>query len=338
METFTTLLIGGGGLCVSLCFLLGVVEMATIRTIRPPKRQTFTYLRLATTQYQTIFAPAMGALLSGLMVSIAASFFYESFKEQEDSGKQLAGAVAFIVGAILLTVTLWSTLKDVGEPMELARDPFTIRAAAEESASVPRSGGLDPDALAKQLDEWNENISARSMNLSVKGASDRLHRSLTQGAQTRAFWLSVIRSLQVYYAALLRFPFRFAWPILGFLLFIAGIVWFAIGPAELPFTTSWRPWAAVVLFAMVSSIPILFYCTTRGNRARLWHRINLVALEEAQNAIVEAKKAHASVAAENTLLQRVLTMADKFLQQDHAASAKAERTIMRLGRFRVSKD
>lgn len=323
---------------MSLSFLLGIVELATLRTIRPPKRQTFTYIRLAATQYQTVFAPAMGALLSGLMVSIAGSFFYESFIEQGDSWKQLAGVVAFIVGAIALTATLWSTLKDVGEPVELARDPFTIRAAAEESALAPSRGGLDPEALGKQLDEWNENISARSMNLSVMGASGRLHRSLTQGAQTRAFWLSVIRSLQVYYAALLRFPFRFVWPILGFLLFIAGIVWFAIGPAELPFTTSWRPWAAVGLFAIVGAILTLFYCITRGNRARLWHRINLVALEEARNAIVEAKKAHALAAAENTLFQRVLKMADKFLQQDHTASAKAERTIMQLGRFRVSKD
>ncbi|MGP5027070.1 hypothetical protein ACTXI4_18145, partial [Glutamicibacter ardleyensis] len=71
METITTLLIGGGGLWVSLSFLLGIVELATLRTIRPPKRQTFTYIRLAATQYQTVFAPAMGALLSGLMVSIA---------------------------------------------------------------------------------------------------------------------------------------------------------------------------------------------------------------------------------------------------------------------------
>lgn len=91
---------------MSLSFLLGIVELATLRTIRPPKRQTFTYIRLAATQYQTVFAPAMGALLSGLMVSIAGSFFYESFIEQGDSWKQLAGVVAFIVGAIALTATL----------------------------------------------------------------------------------------------------------------------------------------------------------------------------------------------------------------------------------------
>lgn len=338
METFSAWLFGGGVLCMALSIVLGFVELATLRTIRPPKRKTFTHIRLATTQYQTVFLPAVGALLSGLMVSIAASFFYESFKEQGDSGKQLPGFVAFFVGAISLTATLWSTLKDVGEPIELARDPFSIRAAAEESASAPRSGGLDPEILAKQLNEWNKNISARSMNLSVKGASDPLLRSLTQGAQTGKFWLSVLRSLQVYYAALHRFRFRFAWPILGFLIFLSGTLLFAIGTVELPFATSWKPWAVVGGCILIGALITLFYCAARGNRARLWHRINLVALEEAQNAIDKAKMAHASAAAEDVLLQRVLTRADKFFQQDHAASAKTERTIMRLGRFRVSRD
>ncbi|MGP4969105.1 MULTISPECIES: hypothetical protein [Glutamicibacter] len=338
METFTTLLIGGGGLCVSLSFILGVVELATLRTVRPPKRRSFTYIRLAATQYQTVFAPAMGALISGLLVSISASFFYESLKEQEDSGAQLVGVVAFIVGAIALTATLWSTLKDVGEPVDLARDPFTIRAAAEESVLEPHNGRLDPEVLAKQLDEWNENISARSMNLSVKRTSQRLHRSLNQGAQTRTFWLSILRSLQVYYAAILRFPFRFIWPIFGLLAVTSGIVWFAIGFAKLPFATSWKPWAVVGLLTLAGVIFTLFYCATRGNRARLWHRINLVALEDARNAIVKAKATHASVTAENELLQRVLTKADKFLQQDHAAPARTGRIIMRFGRFSVSKD
>jgi len=336
METTATWLIGVGGLWVSLSFLLGVVELATLRTIRPPKRQTFTYIRLAATQYQTVLAPAMGALISGLFVSLAASFFYASFTGQQDSWNQLAGVVTFIAGAIALTVTLWSVLK-VGEPVELARDPFSIRAAAEESAAAPRRGGLDPNVLTQQLDEWEESISARSMNLSVKGNSDRLHENLTQAAQTRRFWCSALRSLRVYYAALLRFPFRFVWPLLGFPLFMAGTVWYATGPAELKFATSWRPWAVVGLFALAGAIATLFYCVTRGNRARLWHRINLVALKDARNAIGEAKSAHASVAAENVLLHRILTNADKFLQQDHAAPDKADRTVLRLGRFRVSK-
>ncbi|MCY0906199.1 hypothetical protein [Arthrobacter sp. H14-L1] len=338
MENTTTWLIGVGGLWVSLSFLLGVAELATLRTIRPPKRQTFTYIRLAATQYQTVFVPAMGALISGLFVSLAASFFYASFTGQQDSWLQLAGIVTFFAGAIALVVTLWSVLKDVGEPVELARDPFSIRAAADESAAAPRRAGLDPDVLEQQLDEWEASISARSMNLSVKGTSDRLAENLTQAAQTRRFWLAAFRSLQVYYAALLRFPFRFGWPLLGFAVFMAGIVWFAIGPAELKVATSWRPWAAVGLLAIVGAIATLFYCVTRGNRARRWHRINLDALKDARKAIGEAKGAHALVAAENVLLQRILTNADKFLQQDHSAPAKADRTVLRFGRFRVSID
>lgn len=233
--------------------------------------------------------------------------------------------------------TLWSVIKGVGDPVELARDPFSIRAAADESAAAPRRGGLDPQILTQQLDAWEAGTSGHSMNLSVKGTSSRLDESLAQAAQAHRFWISAFCALRVYYAAFLRFPFRFGWPFLGFALLVAGSVWYGIGPAGLNFATSWRPWIVVGRFAIVGAVATLFYCATRGNRARLWHRINLLALKDARNAIVQATIAQASVADENALMQRVLAKADKFLQQDDAASGKADRTVLRLGMFRVSK-
>ncbi|MEP7763931.1 hypothetical protein [Sanguibacter sp. 25GB23B1] len=338
MEDVSALLLGAGALLVSLTSLLGIVELATIRTIRPPKQRTFSHIRHAATQYQTIFAPALAALVSGLFVSLSASFFYASLTSEQDSWHQAAGPVAFIGGMVALAATLWSALKSVGEPAELARDPFTIRAAADESAANPRHRALDPDFLTQQLDDWAKHISTHSLNLSAKASSPRLDQSLNRAAQEHGFWLPVLYSLDIYRAALLEFPVRFSGPLLSFALFAGGTVCFAVDFAGPESTTSSRPWAATALFMTVGAALTVFYCTTRGNRARLWHRIHLVALDDARQAIDRARAAHESVASEDALLRRVLGSADGFLQQKQGAPETDTRVIFRLGRFRVSID
>lgn len=330
MEYFKDLL------WVVACLVIGVLELATVRTIRPPKKQTFAYIRLAANQYQTVFAPALGALISGLFVSLAASFFYASFTEEENPWPQLAGLTAFVVGAVALTITLWSVLKG-GAPEELARDPFSIRAAADESAAAPRSGALAPAILKQQLDEWKESISARSLNLGVKGGSERLNRRLSEAAQKSGFWTSALRSLCVYYAALLRFPLRFLWPVLGFVVLVVGVVWHGISLAGVWVDNPWQPWGGVCLVAAFGLLVTVFYCATRGNRARLWHRINLVALEEARDAISQAEVAHKRVAAEEERVQRILSDAAKFFRKAQGAQVNSDNTLLRFGKFRVSK-
>lgn len=60
METTAAWLMTVGGLGILMSFLLGVIELATLGAIRPPKRQTFTYIRLAAAQYQTVVLPTLG--------------------------------------------------------------------------------------------------------------------------------------------------------------------------------------------------------------------------------------------------------------------------------------
>lgn len=330
------MLMGVGILWVSGNLFLGFAELVTLPTIRPPKRQTFAHIRLTATQYQTVFAPAMGALVSGVFVSLSASFFYASFTEQQDSWHRLAGVASLLAGAIALVVTLWSLLRDAGEPETLARDPFSIRAAADESAANPWRGGLDPEVLTYRLNEWEDSISAHSMNLSVKGTSSLLETYLNKPTQKGGSSFSLLHCLKIYYAALLRFPWKFCWPLLGFTILLIGIVGFVIGPTELKFATSLRPWAVIGGFVVGGAVATIFYCAARGNRARLWHAINLVALEKAREAISEAQSAHTSARDQNLLLQKVLLNANKFLQQDSTALHNDERTILRLGKFRLS--
>src|SRR5699024_11428958 len=69
--------------------------------------------------------------------------------------------------------------------------------------------------------------------------------------------------------------------------------------------SSWRPWAAVAIFLVIGMAATLFYGAARGNRARLWHRINRDALDHAREAISAAKSAHRSVEAERSEERRV---------------------------------
>lgn len=209
MESFVTALIGTGGLLVIVNLLAGILELATIRTIRPPEHRTFTYIRLAANQNQTIFAPALGALVSGLLVSISASFFYEGLRFSEPFWYRYAGVASFFAAGFALVVTLRSAIKGVGDPSELANDPFTIRAAAEEYSEDARRATLSPEFLEKRLSQWERDLPGHSLNISRKSDAKRVLGVLDKAAATTGLLRSTRASSSVYMAALAEFPLRF---------------------------------------------------------------------------------------------------------------------------------
>lgn len=174
------------------------------------------------------------------------------------------------------------------------------------------------------------------MGLSAKKRLDKLDRALVTASEASGFRRAAWCSLHVYFTALVRFPFLFVWPLLGYVSFSAGIIWFACSFSVLDFTASLRPWVAVALFVFGGALPVLFYCAARGNRARLWHRVNLVALDEARAAIEVATKAYDSVAAEDERINRILSVADSYFRMN--SPAVGARTILQIGRFRLSID
>lgn len=333
MESATTVLIGVGVLLIGLFLVLGVAELALLRTIRPPQQKTFAHIRLAENQYQTIFVPALGALIAGLFVSISASFFFESFSKNVDDGRQIAGVVTFLAGAAVLAIMLSAVVKGVGEPKELARDPFTIRAAAEEFTTDPRRSALPPSFLTQRVNEWAKLLSTRALNITAEKTSPRLEKVLEHTREQSGFWHCVAASWRIYLAALARFPFRFCWPLISFVMLSTGAIWYAIAGAELDFFSSWRPWLAVGVFVFPSAVVVLFYCAARGNRARLWYRVYVEALTHARHAIRDAHDADAAVKQADAVRQSVIDRADAFLQSQAPAEPGFSLT---LGRFRLS--
>ncbi|MEV8183427.1 hypothetical protein [Specibacter sp. NPDC078692] len=357
-----TLLNGFGVVICGMSLLLGIIELSTQKWIRPPAQKTFTYIRLAATQYQTIFVPALGAMVSGLFVSLAASFFYLALTAKEDQGSwpQWVGSSLFIAGAIALTITLRAAFKGVGEPGELARDPFTIRAAAEEYAADPLRGTLDPTFLDKNLTEWEAFIATRAMNISStrdenksstgdesvssEDKSARLHEVLDDAAKAKSFFPCIGHSICVYFAALCRFPFRFMWPFLGPLFLAVGIGLATFTEVKIDSDSSFHACAvivgsvalAVTIVLVTTALPTLIYFAARGNRARRWHRVNLTAVEEARESISTARQAYESIKVENAMIKRVLQSADNFLKRPIPATEVQPERALVLGALRVS--
>jgi hypothetical protein len=327
METVWTTVLGLGVFLVVLNLLLAIAEIALMGTIRAPAPRNFSYMRRESSQYQTVFAPALAALVSGLFVSLSASFFYAGVVGAIDDGQQF-GIVTFALGAVALVVILRLLLKDSLGVAELARDPFAIRAAAEEFALNPRDGALKPELLRQRLSYWESHMSARSLNLSVDRRSDSLDRSLREASTVTGFLAAVRDSLRVYRAAIRCFPLRFGSPLMGFPLFALGVLGVAFLDGS-PSGSSPR-WINMIAFLLAGLLVALFYCAARGNRARRWHRIHQCGLEQAEQAL------RSQVAAEDETLRRVLRRADIFLseQRDQIPHA-AEHQLFRVGRFRL---
>lgn len=336
MEDFTTTLIGIGGLLIIFNLLAGITELATVRTIRPPEDRTFTYIRLAANQHQTILAPALGALISGLLVSISASFFYEGLNRAEPSWHQYAGIATFLAAGFALIVILRSAMKGAGDPSELVDNPFAIRAAAKEYSDDPRRGRLNPDFLTERLDEWERSMPRHSLNIAKDVDASRVKKRLDKAADISGIWRWIGSSLAVYYSALIKFPMRFAWPLLGTFVFLVGSTLYGFVYANIEVKHWWGPVNVMVIFVAIAVVPTLIYCVARGNRARLWHRINRKAVKDARTALDCAQNSKASIEEEDAVLRRVLERSDIFLAHHQYASEASGSRTLQIGRLQIT--
>ena len=289
MEDLTFALIGVGGLLLIINTLVGMIELVIAATIRPPEHRSFTQIRLAVNQNQTIMAPALGTLISSFLVSISASFFFEIWTSGERSLHLWADFFFFIAFLIAAVVALIKFLKldtkGVSDPSELADDPFTIRAAAEEYSADPKRASLKPDELNERLNEWEKDLPRHSLNISQNVDASRVKKALDKGAEATGVWRCSSASISVYCAALASFPMRFMWPLFGPIVFLVGLFLYETGAAN-GGTSSWGSSVmASILSVAFASVSTVFYCAARGYHAIKWHRINRQAIREARTEL-----------------------------------------------------
>lgn len=311
LEKANTFLSNFSILLVALNFILTFIEISTICTIHPPKRQTFADIRVKEEQFQTIIAPAMAALVSGLLVSISASFFYSNLVNESKDWYRYVGLGVFFAAALSLIFTINLALKGGAQAAELARNPFTIRAAAEEFTDDPRYGPVDPGTLSENLKDWTRNRSAHAFNLDRDIDCSDFDKKLDSSAKMSK-WPGLKSSLKIYYLSVRRMPFRFGWPLIGPALLLVSVFVKILIDQDLDssgVSQWWRPLLNALLFGMIS---VLFYGTARGNRARLWHRVYQIGRVRAEAAVAEAEKEQDAIRTEDERLKRVLREADKF--------------------------
>ncbi|WP_262775577.1 hypothetical protein [Brevibacterium permense] len=325
LEGVSTFLLGLSILLVSLNFILAIIEIATICTIHAPKRQTFADIRVKEEQFQTIIAPAMGALISGLLVSISASFLYSNLVNESKDWYRYAGIGVFFIAALSLVFTINLALRGGAQAAELARNPFTIRAAAEEFTDDPRHCPVDPDTLSENLKNWTKHRSAHSLNVDRDIELSDLDEKLDLSARLRKF-SALPSSFIIYLMSIRRVPFRFVWPLFGPVLFLLSVLAVLLTDQEFEGSTPLQWWKPLLIALLIGVVSVLFYGTTRGNRARLWHRVNQIGQIRAEAAVSAAKSKQDAIKVEDERLKRVLLMADKFLESPRETAAdKASR-------------
>lgn len=85
----------------------------------------------------------------------------------------------------------------------------------------------------------------------------------------------------------------------------------------------------------MGALPTLTYCVARGNRARLWHRVNIEAVRDARKALRDAQKAKVVAEDEDAALKRVLDRADRFLSGNDGLTGSDAISIIRFGRLQI---
>lgn len=335
MTAVWTALLSISFVLIAANLLFAILELTTVRTVHPPKRQSFATVRASEEQFQTIMAPAVGALASGLLVSISASFFYSSLVGDGGNAHRIAGLGVFFAAGLSLALTIGMALKRGVQAAEIARNPFTIRAAAEEYANDPRRAPVGPETLSQNLEIWTQYRSARSFNLELNAEAPKLDATLDSTICSRGFWSALLDSLAVFLFAVARFPFRFGWPIIGHILLPTSIIGIVITGETLAPSAAPRLLTMFALTMCLSTFSVLFYGTARGNRARLWHRVNHSGKLEAQSAIVKAAAIQDEIRTQEDLQKRVLEEADRLLSNSAADGPPQNAFTFSFGRIRL---
>ncbi|RLP75036.1 hypothetical protein D9V32_11490 [Mycetocola tolaasinivorans] len=357
-----TLVIGLSG--VVWCLLLVVVEIVTWSSIREPKRRSFSRIQFEARQSQTVIAPALGALYSGLFISLSASFIFKGLTpdggadESSHLWNPFIGVVLFFAGAVTLLFILWVFFKDRSDSISLAQDPFSIRAAAEEYISAPEQASLKPEDLDTQLKNWVQRKAAYTMGVApgrpreknTRGEDQRVRRTtaleaaLTKSENSQGRRQGIVNSLRIYYRAARRYRLRFIWPAGVSAILLVGVVWMALDQPEVLISSSgWgSPWLMVIIVAVVEMVVVLAYAVFRGNRARLWYRVYRSAQTGAEHQIRAAHEVKISQVSEEQRLRELVDQLENILEKTRTESAPIDgaraREIIRLGRFRLVKD
>lgn len=318
------------GTGILLCVLnvaLACVEIGTLRTIRPAPTKSYATLRGEHIDFRSVIAPAMAALISGLLVSVSASYMFKATQAGGVEEDRITGTILFFVAAAALLVTLRIALGKGDGASEFVHDPPSIRAAADACTESPQSAPISPSILGERLDSWQRLIATRSMRVSRDVHSARLHESMEASSAVLGAFRVIRSSLRIYVSAAARFPLTFVWPCAGPLLFTAGLI------ALIDVLSSARMALVASLFIALSAASALLYMAARGNQARLKYEVNVSEVERARASVERALAAHKTMIDDAANLRDLLDRANTFLSPPASSTERDRGWSVRIGRL-----
>ncbi|MGO3658799.1 MAG: hypothetical protein ACTJFS_15825 [Micrococcaceae bacterium] len=198
--------------------------------------------------------------------------------------------------------------------------------------------------MQRRLDTWEENIAIHALNASPRAHAKRrrrpdvgkLQETLAEATQASGIGSAIWQSARVYVRGLRIFPWRLAWPVGAFVLFTVGVAWGLPTETGIGLEFSELSTGARVILIGAGLVVIVASCITRGNRARLWHRVNVQAVVDARVAVVNAQNKRVEMEHEREQLKRAIGLADSFFGGATADSeAEQFRVIARVGAFEL---
>lgn len=250
-NAYAALLLLDAGLVI-----LGVVNIFTYWTNRPDKDQSFATILDSEREYRSIVWPGVVTLVTGLLVSLSASFIFVELTSGQEQFPM--GSLLFAVAVIMFVVLLRPILKGEAPLEERVRYPQRIIAGAAAVSGEERDDAETVRMLETRLRVWRESAAAFSMGWVKKPASPKLNRAFGQVPGNASLGLrDACRSLwrrRAVAAAIQTAPWRFGWPLYFVVALhsVAAVFAFAGG--------SLVPMLVVTLiFCMISALSLFLY-------------------------------------------------------------------------------
>jgi hypothetical protein len=325
LAWFLLFVIGVGSWIIQLAAMFG--EWIDYANVRKAKYIPFSTIQYKDKQRKNTVIPSIAALVSGVFMSVAASFLFEGIVESNDRHINLSSSVLFMLaGAGIFLIILTFVRGGSGDASELARDPLSIRAAAEAFKVSNGSAGVNPSTLDENARKWREDIVSHTMNVRKKSRSFKRKKSLRRLAYRLFRSSREARSFQIwtycliFLEAIVLYPLSFFLFYVHILLSAAGAVSFVIvlfGDYSVPLT-----WAIIIagLGCLVNVLTMLFYGAFRGGRAVRWHSIYVEELMAAHAAIREASVRVSSKITDRQMLENITERLESISQYVEAAN------------------
>ncbi|MGO1921374.1 MAG: hypothetical protein ACTH07_08400 [Microbacterium sp.] len=151
------------GLVLLACGVAGVVNLATVYTIRLPRRVPFPTIRRRALSMRDIIVPGILALLTGALISLASAFLFDGLT-RDTTGSLETGVVIFVgvIVAFAIVSAVW--FRSGMEIGDLAKDPSTIAAAAKSLHGASPDDANTLRDLHRNHQEWKERQGALALS------------------------------------------------------------------------------------------------------------------------------------------------------------------------------